>query len=418
MQAKVKERLINNASATDTPTGYSLGLLGVYAKCHGISLYPDTEAVSNEVKEAAEKLSKYKALPDDLRYSDDDRLRLAGAYYQFLIKPLMASGSDAKKIEPFEVYDFCQRLSQNQPIVLSVYYMFLKNTHEYSTSPLNGVIDFAELEMLKYYALLTTVAQKLGFPLSVVLIDEAPICPTELFGITAQHQTTTKEIITAYLEKSRASKYLSVKTVTEVVHGALAHTFEPLYLQEQARIRQNVILELHSGASTSLTSQIVPFFDLIPSKLLEQRFGLSSKDRKEIREAGYSFANLSTHSQSLSAALFEAIVHFQTVMSLRREVADSKIRQWNFMEASSGNNNVKNIRCGVTRSMERWSFLPHPVRYRGQTRNPAYGLALYDARGGFRGIVDYPQLCAMPSIQLVEYRGRPIAAIESIGRRG
>lgn len=85
--------------------------------------------------------------------------------------------------------------------------------------------------------------------------------------------------------------------------------------------------------------------------------------------------------------LINTTAHFSTIMSLRDEAKKRVFERGlvnDYHEYSK-----KRIYGGVTRSDKRWSFLPHPVKYQGQTRNPMHGLALYSQESEFLGYVPF-----------------------------
>lgn len=71
--------------------------------------------------------------------------------------------------------------------------------------------------------------------------------------------------------------------------------------------------------------------------------------------------------------------------------------------------NPSRIYGGVTRSTKRWSFLPHPKKFNGQTVNPMHGLAVYTENGEFLGI---SQKRHLPAESKIIYEGlKPLFVI-------
>lgn len=326
-------------------------------------------------------ISKRASLPPEIKYSPDDRLKKAGLFFLELIRPALATGKDAYKPTGEEILDFCQELTKNQ-LTIVMYYALSKTQSPIRTGSPDQIIDFAELEMLKYWATVIGVAQHLGFLLRIVFVDETWELPEDnILGFNHENQEVNLAIAETYLQKFLPNNGIIFRRLSESVRNPLGEEFNPLYNQLFEQARNNLEEQLNQEAWTPETRRLIVFLECMTPDAWRQ-FNIENL-LTQIKNP----SDLQTISPELLTYLINVTAHFSAIMGLRNP-ARERVISLNLVEEYP-EYDPNRIYGGVTRSNKRWSFLPHPTKFRGETRNPMHGLAIYDNAGNFLGFIPY-----------------------------
>jgi len=109
--------------------------------------------------------------------------------------------------------------------------------------------------------------------------------------------------------------------------------------------------------------------------------------------------------------IIDLTAHFNAIMGLR-ESAGNYVRQNGNLSLYPEYDLGTRVYGGVTRSQRRWSFLPHPIRYKGQTRNPMHGLAIYDKQRDFQRYIPFIEASSDDKFEIVYNRNKPLFVIQ------
>lgn len=332
-------------------------------------------------------------------------------YFLELIKPSLASGKDAYRPTPEDIVKFCQQLKDGQ-LNFVMYYAFSKTQSPIRTGSPDQIIDFAEIEMLKHWATIIGVGQRLGFNPRLVIVDETFELPEDdILGFSFQHQKYNLAIATSYLEKVLPEGGIIFRPLSESVRKplgeGLGEGFNMLYENKYEQVRNDLIRQLQKNEWTPDTKRMVIFLECMTPKIWNEyniqdllSFIQTPKDLHQY------------FPQELLNYLVSITTHFKTIMDLR-EIAKNIVIQagWecDYPEYQLANR----VYGGVTRSTSRWSFLPHPIRFKGQTRNPMHGLAVYDLQGSFQGIASFSQTINDPNSRVIyDEKGKPLFVLQ------
>ncbi len=351
-------------------------------------------------------IAQRQALPLDIRTSPDEKTRLAGLYFLELIKPSLASGKDAYRPTPEDIVKFCQQLKDGQ-LNFVMYYAFSKTQSPIRTGSPDQIIDFAEIEMLKHWATIIGVGQRLGFNPRLVIVDETFELPEDdILGFRFQHQQYNLAIATSYLKKFLPEGSVIFRPLSESVRNPLGERFDIFYREESERVRNNLIGQLEQDEFTSDTKRMCIFLECMTPKTWDEyniQILLSAiQTPRDLQQ---------TLPQQLLDYLVDITTHFRTIMNLR-EIAKNVVIQTR-LEGYPEYQSTNRVYGGITRSSSRWSFLPHPKKYNGQTRNPMHGLAVYDSRKTFQGIASFSQAINDPNSRVIyDEKGKPLFVLQ------
>jgi hypothetical protein len=298
------------------------------------------------------------------------------AFYTTMIKPMVATGRDAYKPKEEEIEDFCRNLQENV-INIVLYYAFSKTSSPGRTQSPDWKVDFAELEMLRNWGLISEVGKKMGFDVRFILVDENTALPIEpdFLGNTVEDLEFNQNLFKEYTKEFNGS--IIYRSLIDSVSQPLGNKFEELCQLNFERSREEIINALEKDHLTAEIIRIGVFLDIIPQRVLE-RYNLSLSDVSEINE-NIRYGNLSdlrNLPNDLIDHLIDLTSYIRSIMNLRSAAAEIVQQDPNLIN-NYPEYNPDRLYGGVTRSNGRWSFLPLPVRYNGMTVNPMHGLAVY-----------------------------------------
>lgn len=412
----MKERLYSSRNLETDIEISALMILEQYqqtATQYGINVFnPLSNSPLQEIKLACESnkptrinnksippLTKIEGIPEELKSSQDSRLKSAALLYHKLIKPLLATGKDAFKPTPQDIVELCQFLAFGNPTFI-MYYAFSKTQSPIRTNSPNNIIDFAELEMLRYWSQLILTAQELGFNLQLLIIDEAFELPKDEFlGFSYIEQETNLSIGSNYLKKILPNGGITIKPLSESVRTPLGNDFKDLYARLYPEILKTVINSLSSDEWNSYSIRMRVFLECMAPEIWN-RYNIN-----QILNNLNSPRDLLEIPQKLLEYIIKTTTHFNTIMTLRNEAAERTQKDLNYPEYNSDNR----VYGGVTRNGKRWSFLPHPTRWQGQTVNPMHGIAVYSTDGEYRGNVPFYKIPL--DSQLIKLGDKPLFVI-------
>lgn len=339
-------------------------------------------------------------------YNGDDILR-AGGFYSRIIKPWLASGNDSYKPRIDEIIEFSKKLLSGVDIVF--YYAFSKTQSPGRTGSPDCKIDFAEFEMLKHWVYVSSVARKLGFDLRIILVDETPALPfDEYLGLKEEDLKTNQKLFADFLALY-GNPPIIYRSLLDSVSSPLGDSFSGLYEGRQKEILETINKDLLNNVINAKTIKILTFLDCLPETTLK-KFEMTTEGVKKIISSfkEKDFNPLLAINQELLNYLINLTARFDSLMSLREKARDEVLAN-GLLEEYPEYSDIR-IYGGVTRSLSRWSFLPHPIKFNGKTVNPMHGLAIYNNGGNFCGVCPRKELPG--SANIIFYQGiKPLFAI-------
>ncbi len=315
---------------------------------------------------------------------DNERLRTAAAYYQTIIKPIIATGSDVYRPTEDDILSFCGQIDSPSGVNFVLYYALSKTQSPKRTGSKDNVIDFAEIEMIKYYAMMGRVADRLGLGVSVTLVDETDILPEDdLLDINEAEREANRSIAQAAVEAFGAGSFVKIRSLREGVVKPLGADFVPLAVSKAQEKIGEVMTDLESDSPTALKIRMFTFLDCVPDAKLYE-FGLTKEQIMSVRSMG-KVDDLRQLPPSLLDFLVKHTAGFAAIMDLR-QIAEGRVKAGERISEYPEYSDNK-IGTGITRSPRRLSLKPHPIQYM-KTTNPMHGLALY-RNGGYSGVIEY-----------------------------
>lgn len=406
--------LVSPIERREQAGNYNLDTLLNTANDRGISLMPDVDEATKDVLKRANAIHKEKSIPATLR--EDLKLKNAVAFYYEIIKPLIPNGKKNKPKGEI-VHNLCSRLADGVPSNFVISLCLSKTLSPRRTGSPNGTVDFAELETLKYYSKMVGVAKNLGLPLGVIFMDESTTLPDGgHLGITNEHKKINKEILTSYLEKAGTADRIQIRSLKDSVEKPLGSDFPALYEEKYQQIDKeirSVIANPNQNDECDKKNKSViethVFFDLIPDKGLKE-LGVPSSEIDKLRDAVKSPNDLSKLPKSVLDYVIHLTANTETMLKLR-EAAGNKIASDMYHQYPEYNL-LSRIKAGITRSEDRdWNFMPHPIRYEGNTILAMHGLGVYDGKGIYLGNLPYKELTRNESSEIMYIGGKPVGAI-------
>lgn len=395
---------------------YARKLRGL-GRAYGIPVFDAEPEVERRVSMIHKRMGDSKmmgAVPGEIKASHDEALKSAGAYYTEFIKPLLATGRDAFKPRPENVTTICQNLA-GEGVDLVIYYALSKTQSPRRTGSPDAVIDFAELEMLKHYAIMTRSAEAIGLKSRFILIDETSAMQDDAYlGITGSDKTINKEVSQMAIESYKASGQVIVKSLLESVAKPLGSDFASMYQERYAvsleRIKNEAIDISPNRQLTPLAIRIRTILDCMPNSGIEA-LGVDRKDVAVVRAASNA-CEFNSIPQELLTYLFVTTANIEAIMDLRSVARERALEVGDIEDYPEYRQD--RVYGGVTRKVDRWSFMPHPIRFNGSTINPMHGLATYDQSRAFNGIAYFETLAQMQQrqeSQIVYLDNKPVFSI-------
>lgn len=389
-----------------------------YAAQHELPTFDLDTEIQVEEQKIVQKFSGKRpdSVPQSVWNNSDKKLRLAGAFYSHFVNPLLARGRDAHKPTEEEVMDFCTKLTDGG-VNFTLYYALSKTQSPTRTGSDDSIIDFAEFEMLRHYSLISRVAKDLDLTMKFTLIDETDVLPEDdFFGLTAREKMLNKSLIQLALNEFGTEDDVRVRSLYESVVRPLSSAFDKLYDEKYAQLDTVTREQLASGEATALTIRIFTFLDCMPNTGLAN-LGLSPEEITQIRVAGKS-VDLNNLPHPLKEYLISLTTHVATIMDLRGQAAEQILLSGNDDDFPEYSNDK--VYGGVTRSASRWSIMPHPIKWKGEVRNPMHGLATYDHAKQYRGVATFNHLNQLQDARecdIIYHGTKPIFALVHSSRR-
>lgn len=350
-------------------------------------------------------LGKRESLPRSLRFAEDHKIRLTSMWYAELVKPLLATGNDSYKPSEQDIEGFVQK-SAGEGVKFVIYYALSKTQSPVRTGSPDNIIDLAELEMLRYWATVVEVGKKIGVNSQLIIIDESSELPEEFLGFSPNILSLNHQIAKRYLEHLKAGEAIQIKTLTESVRGTLGENFESFYQPLFAEKKEALIQFLQGGVVSPEFKRMLIFLECMTPDTW------NSYNIEEILRKIEKPEDIFTLPEDLRNFVIDLTVHFNTVMGLR-DVAVSTLQQNGILNLYPEYDLSSRIYGGVTRSQRRWSFLPHPIKYKGQSRNPMHGLALYDGQRNFKGYISFNEALRLEDQFEIVYNGnKPLFVVQ------
>lgn len=389
------------------------------AEERNISFTPDCSKEAESVREEAKNPSLYRSIPENIRNSENEKLRRAGVFYRRMIKPSLATGRDAYTPSEEELSNLMKELAAGETVNTVMYYALSKTRSPRRTGSPDTLIDYAELEMLKHYALMTGTARELGFDFRIVLVDEtSEIESDELMGFKDEEKRLNRHLAQVYLESIGAQDKVIIRQLNESVRKPLGGDFEKLYEDSRREAREDILRDVDSENVTPGIIRIKVLLDVMPDEGLRE-LGCNDEQIFNLRE-NLRDLKISDIDKNVLNYLIDRSTHISAIMNLRpkaEEAVNKNGQLDDYPEYQTG----KKLYGGVTRTQRRWSFMPHPTRWKGRTINPMHGLSIYDQAGNYHGVVEYKN--AVDDIEqgnqfdhIVKYgeNEKPIAVIKKI----
>jgi len=326
-------------------------------------------------------LEKRESLPRSLRLAEDPKIRTASMWYVELVKSLLATGNDSYKPSEQDITEFVQK-AVGEGVNFVIYYALSKTQSPLRTGSPDNIIDFAELEMLRYWATVIKVGEQMGVNSQLTIIDESSELPKEFLGFSPDVLSLNHQIAKEYLEYLRVGDAIRIKPLTESVRGPLGENFEALYQPLFGKEREELILSLQNGSYSPDFKRMIIFLEL----MTPDTWNLYNIE--EILKTIQKPEDIFTIPENLRNFIIDLTAHFNTIMGLRESVG-IYVRQNGNLDLYPEYDLGTRVYGGVTRSQRRWSFLPHPTKYNGQTRNPMHGLAIYNGQRDFKGYIPF-----------------------------
>jgi len=352
-------------------------------------------------------LGKRESLPRSLRFAEDPQIRAVSMWYAGLVKPLLATGNNSYKPSEQDITEFVQKAAGKEGVNFVIYYALSKTQSPLRTGSPDNIIDFAELEMLRYWATVVNVGKQIGVNSQLTIIDESSELPQEFLGFSSDVLSLNHQIAKGYLEFLGAKDAIQIRTLTESVRKPLGENFESLYQPLFEKKREELIHSLQNGINSPEFIRIRIFLECMTA----DTWNLYNIEEilKAIQKPEYIFKI----PEDLRNFIIDLTVHFNTIMGLR-ESAGNYVRQNGNLDLYPEYDLGTRVYGGVTRSQRRWSFLPHPTRYKGQTRNPMHGLAIYNEQRDFQGYIPFIEaLNSGDEVEIVyNNRNKPLFVIQ------
>lgn len=312
-------------------------------------------------------------------------LLTASAFYSTLIKPWLATGRDSFKPQLDDIKSFCQGMLSDKGITIVFYYAFSKTRSPNRTGSPDWIIDFGELEMLKYWSLVLGTAKELGLGMKIVMVDETTALPVDdgILGLKESDLQTNKSLFDEYI-KLNGRPPIIYRSLIDSISEPLGQDYYRLYNEKMKQAFVNLSNQLQQGQISAEIIRIATFLDCLPVDTLE-KYGIDNSKLDDILTSLKSgdLQPILSINQELLSYLINLTSHFKAVMALR-ELAREKMVSYQL--SAYPEYEIDRVYGGVTRSEKRWSFLPHPIRFNGATVNPMHGLAVYNKNGEFLGV--------------------------------
>jgi hypothetical protein len=348
-----------------------------YKEVRESKLHPDQKAAFN---------------PSHPAHKTGEGVRKAAGVYLEAIRPLLAEGKEGHvfKPTPEQIKALCDKMSSPDGLNFVFYYAMSKTKSPRRTGSPNNIIDPAEIEMLKQYAIISRAAEAQGIDLRFTIVNEMDVMPNDdPLGLTASEKAVNKAVTSQTLKRFGADHLITVRSLRDSVVEPLGNTFPTQYEQRRAANLQKAQEEVESNALTALRIRCFTFLDCMPDANLEQ-FGLSPEDIAGIRQQGKDI-DLNILPASLTQFLIHRTAEFASIMDLRGLATRNVMEQG--LQSEYPEYALNRVNAGVTRNAERWSFKPHPKPSLGRTINPMHGIVLYNGQSGdYIGIAEYAQL--------------------------
>mgnify|MGYP000481936083 CR=1 FL=1 len=352
-------------------------------------------------------LGKRESLPKSLKFVEDPRVRLASIWYLELVKPLLATGKDSYKPSEEDIEEFVQKAtSEGEGINFVIYYALSKTQSPARTGSPDNIIDLAELEMLRYWASIIEVGKKIGVSAQLTIIDESSELPQKFLGFSPDILVLNHNLSKVYLQHLGVSDGIVIKTLTDSVRGPLGEDFEGFYQPLFSDKKEALIKSLQEGVVSPEFIRMRIFLECMTPDTwnlynIEEILGKVEKPEDIFKLP-----------KDLRDFLINLTAHFNAIMGLR-ETAGSYIQQSGSLDLYPEYDLEKRVYGGVTRSQRRWSFLPNPVKYKGQTRNPMHGLSFYDHQRNFGGYIPFNEALRLGDQVEIVYNGnKPLFVVQ------
>jgi len=350
-------------------------------------------------------LGKRESLPRSLRFAESPQIRAVSMWYAELVKPLLATGKDSYNPSEQDITEFVQKAS-GEGVNFVIYYALSKTQSPPRTGSPDNIIDFAELEMLRYWATVIKVGKQIGVNSQLIIIDESSELPQKFLGFSPEVLSLNHQIAEGYLKFLGAEDTIQIRTLTESVRRPLGENFEALYQPLFEKKREELIHSLQNGIISPEFKRMIIFLECMTSDTW------NLYNIEEVLNAIQKPEDIFTIPEDLRNFIIDLTAYFNTIMGLR-ESAGNYARQ-------NGNLNLypeydlgTRVYGGVTRSQKRWSFLPHPTKYNGQTRNPMHGLAIYNGQRDFKGYIPFIEaLKSGNQFEIVYNEKKPLFVIQ------
>jgi len=173
-------------------------------------------------------LGKRDSLPRLLRFSEDPQIRAVSMWYAELVRPLLATGKDSYKPSEEDMTEFVQK-AVREGVNFVMYYALSKTQSPLRTGSPDNIIDFAELEMLRYWVIMIEVGKKIGVNTHLTIIDESSELPQEFLGFSPKVLSLNHQIAKGYLKYLGAEDTIQIRTLTESVRRPLGENFKAYY---------------------------------------------------------------------------------------------------------------------------------------------------------------------------------------------
>ena len=327
-------------------------------------------------------LGKRDSLPRSLRFAEDPQIRAASMWYVELVKPLLATGNDSYKPSEQDITEFVQKVVGKEGVNFVIYYALSKTQSPPRTGSPDNIIDFAELEMLRYWVTIIEVGKQIGVNSQLIIIDESSELPQKFLGFSPEVLSLNHQIAKGYLKFLGAEDTIQIRTLTESVRGPLGENFEALYQPLFEKKREELTHSLQNGIISPEFIRMRIFLECMTPDTW------NFYNIEEILRTIQKPEDIFTIPVDLRDFIIDLTAHFNTIMGLRESVGNY-VRQNGNLGLHPEYDLVTRAYGGVTRSQKRWSFLPHPTKYNGQTRNPMHGLAIYDGQRDFKGYIPF-----------------------------
>ncbi|HEV2339864.1 MAG TPA: hypothetical protein VGT05_03820 [Patescibacteria group bacterium] len=327
-----------------------------------------------------------------LPQNNGDRLKQAGAYYLELIKPLLSTGRDSFVPTPEYIDTLCSMLASQEGANIVLYYALSKTKSPKRTGSPDTIIDMAEIEMLRHYALMTRTAAEAGLHLHFTLVDESDVLPdNDPLGLDPVEKEINRMIAEQAIRHFDSSKYITIRSLKESVVDVLGGDFEAMFAQRYKQNWEAAYQQVVANEDTALRIRAFTFLDIMPDASL-LRFGIESEEEiQRVRQLAKT-DDLTTLPENLFHYLILQTAQFAAIMDLRSD-AQKKVLAEEDIRKYPEYNPHNRVYAGITNAPNRLSLKPHPKPSLGKKINPMHGLVLYNGENGtYIGIAEYAQL--------------------------